>query len=176
MILPLQAFAPCGHVLKPHGARGAVKCTFSNFFTVNFTAGEWLFLAVHQKPVPFLISAITYPDDDLPVINFYEVTTPEAARYYKNAPVLYPVAKLDQQPDGEPDLIGLEGFRVYKADGQLQGYIKAVNEQADQLLLTIQSAADPEPFEAPCHPDLIAAFSREEQWLKLHLPDGLDEL
>jgi hypothetical protein len=104
------------------------------------------------------------------------VTTPEAAKYYKNVPILYPKAKLDQQPDGEPDLIGLKGFRVYKADGQLQGYIKEVGEQADQLLLTIQSNEDSGSFEAPCHPDLIAAFSREEQWLKLHLPEGLDEL
>lgn len=176
MILPLHEFAPCGHILKPHGSQGAVKCTFSKFFTVTFTAGEWLFLAINQKPVPFLISTITYPDDDLPVISFQEVTTPEAAKYYKNTPLLYPKAKLKQQPDSEPDLIGLEGFRVYKADGQLQGYIRDVSEQADQLLLTIQSAKDSKPFEAPCHPDLIAAFSRGEQWLKLHLPEGLDEL
>lgn len=149
---------------------------FSPFFRAEFNAETWFFLEINHKPVPFLIKSVLYPDDGDLVITFYEVHTPEQAKAYKNCRILYPKAHLDQQSEEEPELVGLEGFAIYDNQGQLQGQVQAVTEQPEQLLLTLERPYQDKTFEAPCHPELITAFSRQGEWLKMSLPEGLAEI
>lgn len=176
MILPQQDFAPCGYVLKPHGRQGAVKCQFRLFFQPDFEAHDWCFLSLNNKPVPFYIEAISYSDDGCPVMKLAGIDSPEHAKQYKQSLILYPKASLEIHDQGHQPLIGLEGLAVYDQSHQWQGHITNTTELSDQLIITISPGRGAEAFEAPCHPDLVIAIDRQQAWLQLYLPAGIDNL
>lgn len=176
MILSPKAFAPCGYILQSHGPRGAIKCEFSPFFTPDFEVDKWFFIAVNDKPVPFLIQSIDYLANDLVIIQLQEITKPETARLYRHHSILYPKNLLNKHDSESMDLIGLDDFEVYNKDNNKIGYIDSVTEYSTQLLLTIQPNDESPSYEAPCHPDLVLGLNRDHKWIKIHLPTGIHNL
>ena len=176
MILPPQDFAPCGFVVKHHGKQGALKCVFYLFFQPDFEAGDWLFLSINRKPVPFFIEAIDYPGDLQPVIKLTGIKSPEQARKYRNHQLLYPRESLQEADTEKQPLIGLEGMTVFDQQSHSRGTIIDAEALDDQLILTIQPTDGSEAFQAPCHPELVMAIDWLENWIRMTLAPGIESI
>ena len=166
-------FVPCGHIIKTHGYKGAVKAAFSEHFIPEFEKGDWLFINFNEKPVPFFIQEVTYPGDELPVFKLEDINTPEVAQKLLERKITIPKNGLSGE---EPiAILGLKGYDVYDQDKQYQGTIKEVSEQTGQFLLTLENA-DRRSYLIPCHPDLILELNDREKWVAMELPEGIDSL
>lgn len=110
------------------------------------------------------------------MIKLAGIDSPEQAIAYKQTPILYAKASLESRDQKDRSLIGLEGLAVYDQSHQWQGLITNTTELSDQLILTISPGREARPFEAPCHPDLVIGIDRQQAWIQLNLPVGIENL
>ncbi len=170
-----ENFVTCGRIIKTHGIFGQIKVTFSEHFEPEYKKGDWLFLEITEKPVPFFIEGIEYQGDDLPAIQLRDVQTPEEALQIVNRPVLLPIQNLSNWQETPLTLLTLENYHVWDNNHHYKGYIKAVEEQGDQFLFTVKDPND-EDFLLPCHPSLITEISHAKKQIIMTFPEGLEEL
>lgn len=168
-------YVACGTVVKTHGTSGHIKVDFSDHFNHNYHERDWLFIAIEQKPVPFFIERFIDTDDGLSEFQLEDISTPEEALSLVKHSVLYPIDQLGDWQKNPLVFSTLNGYEVYDQNGNYQGVIQGVEEQADQFLLTIEKA-DETTFMAPCQEDLVYTVDHQQRYLKILIPEGLDTL
>jgi len=174
-MLTRENFLNCGSIIKTHGAHGHLKVAFSEHFTPEYHKGDWLFLACHEKPVPFFIEAVEYPADEMPVIKLADIDSPEAALPFVKKAVLFPIEALDSPEEHTLAFLTLHDYALYDQHHAFRGTIEAIEPQADQFLLTIRSP-NGQTLLMPCHPTMVIALDHKEKQMVMECPEGIDEL
>lgn len=168
-------FVTCGRIVKTHGTAGQAKIAFSEHFEPEYKKGDWLFLVISEKPVPFFIEGIEYQGDDMPSIQLRDINTPEEALKLVKQPVLVPIEELNDWQESPLRLLALENYQVWDTSGHYKGHILGVEEQGEQFLFTVKESGDKELL-VPCHPSLISRIDHDGKHIIMAFPEGLEEL
>ena len=67
------------------------------------------------------------------------------------------------------------GFRVVTPEGEAVGTILEINDQTENILLTIESSGGTQRL-IPIHEELVETIDPESKTIQLHIPQGLLDL
>lgn len=168
-------FVTCGEVVKTHGKDGQIKVNFVEQFAKEYQKGDWLFVEISKKPVPFFIEGIDYTGDNLPVIKLEDITSPEAALGLVKKALLFPLESLGSWAEDPLNFLTLKGYELFDQTHHFKGVIKEIALQTDQFLFTIEQPNGATSL-FPCHSSWVKDLDRESGYLIVDLPEGLETL
>lgn len=163
----LPSLVRIGFIQKPHGYKGQLRCVIEEDIILH--KGEWIFVQIEQKPVPFFIESIEGMADH-PVLKLKHVSSETEASKFSGFDIYYP---------GEPSTLSFKpehliGFTVLNPEENPVGVVRDYLEHPGQSLLLV--SIDNQEVLVPVHEHFIVDLSEEEQWIMLDIPDELIHL
>lgn len=160
----LPSLVRIGFIQKTHGYKGQLRCVIEEDIPLH--QGEWVFVQLEQKPVPFFIEHIEGSAEH-PVLKFQDLTSEDQAARLLGSDLYYPgtLTELSFRPEH------LIGFSVFNPDEEEIGEITDYIEHPGQSLLLVN--IDGQEVFVPMHEQFILDISEEERWIMLDIPDDL---
>lgn len=161
-----------GHVMKPHGLKGAVKVRVANDAIPNMTIDEPVFILLQGGPVPFFVEERPDTSRNTIVLKLEGIDTIDAAKEMVGKEVL--VAPDQLQYTEEIGLHALVGFAVTDTELGNIGVVSGVMELPQQSILEV-AFRDKEVL-IPAVDSIIVGIDLEKRQIVVKTPDGLVDL
>lgn len=160
----LPSLVRIGFIQKSHGYKGQIRCVIDEDITLN--QGEWIFVQIEQKPVPFFIESIEGIAEH-PVMKLRHISSETEATRIIGAEIMYPgeKAELSFRPEH------LIGYAVIDHNEKRIGEIIDYIEHPGQSLLLV--LIENREVLVPVHEQFILDLSEDEKWIMLEIPDEL---
>lgn len=158
-----------GFVSKTHGFSGIFRINFLPVFRLSSPLKGFIFIAVHNKPVPFHILEVREYSESYILIRTEEITSKEQAAAFGGMKVLLKKKNLQRYLKEGWKELQLTGYLVVNQHHEEAGRVVAVEKTPAHYLLVL----DNERL-IPFHSDLIINIIEEEKTLIMNLPEGLD--
>jgi 16S rRNA processing protein RimM len=163
--LKRKDFIIAGVVAKTHGTHGELRLDLEQRILLK----EWVFLEIHEKPVPFFIQSLSSGNTDQPVVRLEGIGTASEASRLVNSAILCP-AKQSKKRTRAADM-DISGFLlVDEVHGEL-GAVENVEELPKQLL--IRTTYRGKELLIPAVEEFIEEIDPERKIVYVHLPDGI---
>ena len=147
---------PIGHLGKPHGVRGelAAYLTIELETLCSDPSREpfYLFAEIDALPVPYQLLSYRSKGDSY-LLTLAHVADREVAYSWDH----------------------FIGYQVVTPEGEPVGTILEVNDQTENILLTIETS-DGTQHLIPIHEELVETIDPESKTIQLHIPQGLLDL
>jgi len=160
-----------GHVIKPHGIKGALKVFLDVDFPEKYNNLESVFVEKDQKLIPFFIRDIQLKPS-FALVSFEEVNTFEEAQELKAATLFLPLSQLPKLEKGKFYYHELIGYNVEDINLGKLGVIKSINSTTAQDLL-IMDYMEKEVL-IPYNHEIVTEI--KNRTIYTLLPDGLIDL
>lgn len=154
-----------GHISGVYGYSGGLKIIVSVDDSPSLRAGDWVFLIIEKKPVPFEVVAYHGTSIDL-----QGVSSVEEARNFRGVTIMVPTSKFLSQ--GKKTTIGFKNWRLYD-DTSFLGTVVHVEKSAMSVVLHVK-LEDGREILLPYHEDLV--IEAIGGTLRMNVPDGLLDL
>ncbi len=162
-----------GYVIKPHGLKGEVSILMDVDFPEDYSEMESVFLEIDRRLVPFFIESISISGNRA-IILFEDIQTFEQAGELKGCGIYLPDSILPEMAEDQFYFHEIIGFAVTDEHHGDIGEITNVYASGKQDLLAISWKGH--EILVPVSDDIIKQVDRENQVLKVILPDGLLEI
>ncbi len=99
-----------GRLRRPHGLQGETLLEVFSYNLGYFEVGKTVYIGKSHQP---MVVEFVRPHNQMLLVRFQGITSPEEASYITNSLVYIPMDQLEPLPEGEYyfyQLIGLEGF------------------------------------------------------------------
>lgn len=160
-----------GYLSKTHGYEGALVLQIISDNPRHYQKTESVYLNIHGKLIPFFISSFRFVGKDLVVLRFEDVADEKAAAAIVGRKVYLTVDKLPPLRKGQFYFHDLIGAKVHDTHLGELGTVTALYEPRDQVLVAMQYLNQEVLF--PLHDHFLIGFDRENNQLKVRLPEGL---
>lgn len=158
-----------GYVIKRHGLKGDVKIHLESPLPKNM---ESIFVEIDNRLIPFFIHDISILND-LAIVKFEDVDTPEQADNLVRCAVYIPVSYKPKSKPNELVIKDLIGFSVHFKKKNL-GIIRDVNQHALNPLLVVND--NETEILIPISDYFIKGIDYKLKKVKVELPDGFTEI
>ena len=133
--------------------------------------GEWVFVEIEEKPVPFFISSLTEHASGNIILKFEHYDSSEQMTEFIGCSV-YTGHPEESRADEIPAHMILAGYKVYAGPDEYIGVVEKILSLPMQYMLVIRTDDDKEQL-LPLNEDWIISLNRESKIIMMHLPDGI---
>lgn len=162
------AYALIGRLQKTHGVKGEIAMRVITQFPERIRTGKKVYLGDDHQEIS--IVSLRWKND-LMLIRFEGIETPEVARQLTNKEVFSPIKKMPKLPEGEFYYHELIGLQVWEGD-EFLGEIMEILETGANDVYLIQAEGQPELL-IPAIPDVIKEIDLEAKRMSVELLEGL---
>jgi 16S rRNA processing protein RimM len=144
-------FLEVGRLRRSHGVKGEMVLEIFSESLNFFKKGKQLFIGQHHQP--FTIES-TRSHDDLLLIKFEGIDTPEALTSFRNKLVYIPVSQLPPLPEGKYYFYQLIGLEAVDQQGRSLGLITEIIQTGSAPVYVVTSTDGNEQL-FPAIPDVV---------------------
>lgn len=162
-----------GMVLKPHGLKGELYISLDTDYPEDYKEMESIFLLKNGKLVPFFIERIQIKHKEA-LLKFEDVEDKDAALALRGITLHLPLTDLPELEGSQFYFHEIGGFQIEDVDKGMLGTVKEVFEAGHQDLIGMEYKG--KEVLIPINDEVILLVDRENELLKVKLPDGLLEL
>ena len=163
MLLPPKV-THVGNIVSKHGYKGSLSINLNPSFEEEINTGDFLFVIIDQKGVPFLVESI---NPSKSIVKLKDIDTEELAQSLISLPIA-----IEWQPHHEQSQTSdFEGFQVFDQHQTFIGEIKAIEEYPGHPMLIV--FGDNREILIPLIEDWILDLNADSRTLQLDLPIGL---
>lgn len=152
-----------GFITSTHGYKGNIHIQWEVKPT-SLEKGDYLFVLIHEKGVPFLIEEVIGNQD---ILKLAFINSDKDAQEIIGLPVSTGTASI---PSEKEDLFPMN-YTLVDTNSEFQGVITAVEEYPQQTIWTVTS--ENREYLIPFVEDWIEMSEPKTRTLKVHLPAGL---
>lgn len=171
----LDQYTSIGYTKKAHGARGELFIFIEEEFMEDFLSNPFIFLNVHNKPLPFFIENIRQGKDL--ILKLEEVDTPSQAKELTSSEVFLREKDLSVKAPKKDEGFTydkLVGFTLMDSERGEIGEILEIQEGKFQDLIIAKYGE--KEIMAPLHEDLIEYVDVAAKKISLRFAEGLLDL
>ncbi|MDZ4839184.1 MAG: ribosome maturation factor RimM [Bacteroidota bacterium] len=162
-----------GKIVKSHGYLGYFRVAFlMSGLKGNLESGEFIFLPIDKKPVPFLLENIIWENDDTARLKLKGIDSDEAVKKYLESEIILDGEQYDIDEEEEDELIDLEVIDV--DTGAYLGRVVEVQDNNGQELITVSYHGA--TYYIPLVDEIVLGIDDKEGKLIVRLPEGLMDL
>lgn len=162
-----------GHVMRPHGLRGALKVRLHGGITPQIEIDEPVFILLQGGPVPFFSEDRVDASRDTIVLKLEGIDTVDAAEALTGKQVLVDPSRItDEEPTG---LHALIGFTVSDQKLGDLGTVTDVMEMQMQSVLEVEHHSGKQIL-IPAVEHILHSIDMEGKCLNVETPDGLVDI
>lgn len=155
-----------GYVSGVYGYSGGLKLITQLDEPPPLKNGDWVFLMVERKPVPFKVVSFHGPGS----IELSGIETVEQAKQLRGTIVMMPKSELSEQVN--PAASSFDGWKLYDKDDFLGSVVYV--EKSDMSVVLHVSLQDGREVLVPYHEDLV--LEATSGILRMEVPSGLLDL
>ena len=152
-----------GFITSTHGYKGNIHIQWEVKPT-SLKKGDYLFVLIHEKGVPFIIEEVIGNQD---ILKLAFINSDKDAQEIIGLPVSTGTAPI---PSKNEDLFPMN-YTLIDTNSEFQGIITAVEEYPQQTIWTVTS--ENREYLIPFVEDWIEMSEPKTRTLKVHLPAGL---
>ena len=152
-----------GFITSTHGYKGNIHIQWEVKPT-SLKKGDYLFVLIHEKGVPFIIEEVIGNQD---ILKLAFINSDKDAQEIIGLPVSTGTASI---PSKKEDLFPMN-YTLIDTNSEFQGIITAVEEYPQQTIWTVTS--ENREYLIPFVEDWIEMSEPKTRTLKVHLPAGL---
>ena len=168
---------PVGHLGKPHGVRGELAA----YLTIELETlcsdpsreAFYLFAEIDALPVPYQLLSYRSKGDSY-LLTLAHVADRSIAEQMTGWRLFIPTELLAES-EVAYSWDHFIGYQVLTPEGEPVGTILEVNDQTENILLTIETS-DGTQHLIPIHEELVETIDPESRTIQLHIPQGLLDL
>ncbi len=157
-------FLEVGRIRRSHGVKGEMILEIFSESMDYFKKGKKLFIGHQHQP---LTIENTRSHDDLLLIKFEGIDTPEALASYRNKLVYVPVSQLLPLPEGKHYFYQLIGLEAVDQQGRSLGLITEVIQTGSAPVYVVTSTDGDEQL-FPAIPDVVKKIDIEARKIIIH--------
>ncbi len=159
-----------GQITKPQGVQGEVLLFMDSDNPQHYKKIKHLFLEQESQLVPYLVEKISIQANKaiVKLDGVDNVETADTLRYMK---VFLPLSELPKLPEGGYFLHELIGMQIEDSERGKMGVVKVIYELPAQNLLGVEY--ENAEILIPIHDEFIKQVLKNEQVIKVELPEGL---
>ena len=159
-----------GKITRTHGLTGNVVLKLDTDQPEFYNKLEGVFIEINGLLVPFFVEKQQWSKDNSKIISFKNASL-QMAEQTVGKNVFLPLSTLPQLKGNQFYYHEVIGFEVQDADGTSAGVIKEINDQTAQHYFILNLSG--KQIIIPIIKDWILEVNREEQSIKMILPEGL---
>jgi 16S rRNA processing protein RimM len=160
-----------GKIIKVHGYGGAVMVHPEEYTPEELKEGEWVFVEIEEKPVPFFIGSLTEHASGNIILKFEHYDSSEQMTEFTGCKVF--TGRPEESPADEiPAHEILTGYKVYGGQDEYIGVIEKIMSLPMQYMLVIRTGDDKEQL-LPLNEDWIIFLDRDRKIIRMDLPGGI---
>lgn len=168
---------PIGHLGKPHGVRGELTAYLNieleTLCSDPRSEAFYLFAEIDALPVPYQLLSYRSKGDSY-LLTLAHVADRSIAEKMTGWHLFVPTELLAES-EVAYSWDHFIGFRVITPEGEAVGTILEINDQTENILLTIESSGGTQRL-IPIHEELVETIDPESKTIQLHIPQGLLDL
>ena len=153
-----------GKIVSKHGFKGNLNISIVSSFYDEIYEGDYLFVIIDQKGVPFLIESLNITKQ-IVKLQFVDSENQALELVGKEIAIAFDIDHKSPAPNG------LEGFVLYDQFDHLIGDIKAIEEYPGHPMLIV--IGENREILIPLIEDWITNLNEDLRTLKMTLPEGL---
>ncbi len=163
MIFPPKT-TTVGKIVSKHGFKGNLNIQIESIFFDELNEGDYLFVIVDQKGVPFLIESL---NANKQIVKLQFVDTEMQALELVGKPIAILFHEDHQETNNNP----LDEFQLFDQNNQYIGHIKGIESYPghDMLVLICENREILIPFIE----EWITNLDEDSRTLQMTLPEGL---
>lgn len=166
--MSLPAWDECGYISGAHGVNGWCKIQAEQHILDKLTKGNWLFILIQDKPVPFFIEQ----GEGLGILQLQGMNSPEDVSFLRGKSIALPKELTIGNENDRLSSFEFLHWSLYDSRSEkLIGEITTATNQTGQWLLNVQYKEV--EIIIPYHEDFLSHIDSENRCLYLNLPDGL---
>lgn len=173
---------PAGHLFKPHGYKGEIKCDMPLPPELFKSADIPVFLKMDGIPVPFFIESARGKEDYTTIVKFRDIDSDIDAAELANKEVLMMkslLAEITGVTEEELELTanGYLGYEVVKADsGETIGTVEDIEDGVEYDYLVVRKQEDNEEINIPFIDEFVTLIKEGPEngkgKIAVSLPEG----
>ena len=163
MMLPPKT-TTVGKIVSKHGFKGNLNISIDASFIDDIFEGDYLFVIIDQKGVPFLIESLNSTKQ---IVKLQFVDSEEIALELVGKDVAIEFSENHAQSTSN----GLDGFLLYDQHKTLIGNITAIEEYPGHPMLVVN--CENREILIPLIEDWITNLNEDSRTLHMSLPEGL---
>lgn len=167
MVLLPPTLTTVGKIVSKHGYKGSVIIHFNSSFNGEIHTGDYLFVVIDQKGVPFLIESI---NADAGIVKLQSIDSETRAQEILGCTVGIPFSESHSQNDSNE----LIGYLCFDQNELPIGSILRIEEFPGHMMLVV--FRENQEILIPLIEDWIIEIDQESRTLHLEIPDGLLDL
>ncbi len=169
-MLNRQKYIEGGKILKPFKAGGMVKAGFYYPLDSLPLPGEFLFIEMDKKPVPFFIESSEQLDNKTMAFKLEDIDNRDEAKELGDKAILLNV---DDLAPGHPVFYVSEitDYKIFDLTSNTEAPILSLIDSPGQQLLEIQ--LDNRNQLIPFHEDFIERIDQDTRTITMKLPGGI---
>lgn len=153
-----------GKIVSKHGFKGNLNINLKSDFFEDITEGDYLFVIIDQKGVPFLIESLN-STKQIVKLQFVDTEQQAIDLVGKEIGILFDESHQTVSPNG------LEGFRLFDQFKHNIGEIKGIEQYPGHDMLVV--FGENREILIPLIEDWITNLDEESRTLQMTLPEGL---
>lgn len=163
-----------GYISGKHGFQGNIQVHYlPGFSKAQIKKGNYLFVVINGKGVPFLIKDISKLGD---ILTLQFIDSEHSAKSIIGCEIVVAAVELKSKTSKKTtpensSLLGLMGWSVLDTSAGIIGIIEDIQELPQGFILTVKS--DVEQFLIPLVDEWIIGIDESQQKISMELPEGL---
>lgn len=163
-----------GRITKTHGVNGEVVIHTQDGLSDIITKRESVFIELNKELVPFFLTTYFEMHDDLIVVAFEDIETPEQAKFILQTDIYIPKSELPKQKGKKLLDYEINGYTVIDKEKGPIGIVNEIMHSNFQSLLVVFN--DKKEILIPIDDSIVLDVDRKKKIIHVDLPDGLLEL